>query len=176
MYNNTVFTIKRAEFSIQKSYFQQKSNTKNKKMKFILVALALVSVCLAQSENDWNRFQSKYGKSYRSASEGANKRAVWEANWSKINQHNEEFAKGQQTYTLGENEFADMTFEEFSQERLGLSPSVLRELEENQDLHEISGLRAALAVGACLNKLYSCIDYNFFKFQRFKRSRYCFKC
>jgi hypothetical protein len=119
-------------------------------MKFILVALALVSVCFAQSDDDWNRFQSKYGKSYRSATDGANKRVVWETNWSKINKHNEEFAKGQQTYTLGENEFADMTFEEFTKERLGLSPAVLKELEENQNLHEMSGSRAALAVGMCL--------------------------
>jgi C1A family cysteine protease len=112
-------------------------------MKFILLALVLVTICCAQSDNDWIRFQSKYGKSYRLASEVATRRAIWESNLKQINQHNEEFAKGQQTYTLGENEFADMTFEEFSKQYLGISATVLKDMEQNSNKHEMSGLKAA---------------------------------
>jgi C1A family cysteine protease len=93
-------------------------------MNFLLVALAVLAVCSAQSDADWERFSSQYGKQYRSADEISSRRAIWDNNWRKIKQHNEEFAKGVHTYTLGENQFADMTFEEFSQERLGLSEKV----------------------------------------------------
>lgn len=36
------------------------------------------------------------------------RRDIWEANLDYINQHNEEFQRGEHSYTLGLNEFADL--------------------------------------------------------------------
>ena len=77
-------------------------------MKFLIHSVALFGVCSALTDADWARFQTQHGKHYRSFDEVKNRRAIWESNWNKINQHNEEYAKGLHTYTLGENQFADM--------------------------------------------------------------------
>ena len=77
-------------------------------MKFLIAAVALFAVCSALSDTEWANYQARYGKLYRSFDDVKNRRAIWEANWQKINQHNEEYAKGLKSYTLGENQFADM--------------------------------------------------------------------
>ena len=79
-------------------------------MKFLIVALALFTICSAASDADWARFQATYGKAYRSFDEVTSRRLTWEANLAKINKHNEEFALGMHTFTLGENQFADMVY------------------------------------------------------------------
>jgi hypothetical protein len=76
-------------------------------MKLFIVIMSLISVCLAQSDEEWKDFQGKYKKTYESPDEENNRRSIYSSNIKLIKQHNEEQAKGLKTYTLAENEFTD---------------------------------------------------------------------
>jgi len=61
-------------------------------------------------------FKNAHGKSYSSLSEMEYRLGVFQANLETINAHN---ADPTQTYTLGVNQFSDMTFQEFAAYYLG---------------------------------------------------------
>ncbi|EDQ90321.1 uncharacterized protein MONBRDRAFT_1982, partial [Monosiga brevicollis MX1] len=58
-------------------------------------------------------FKSDYSKSYESEAVEAKRLAAFEANLEFINKHNAEHAQGLHSYTVGVNEFADLTIDEF---------------------------------------------------------------
>jgi len=60
--------------------------------------------------SDFNNFKTKYGKSYENDHEESLRLSVYVSNMKEINEHN---AKEGNTYTRGENVFADFTAEEF---------------------------------------------------------------
>ncbi|XP_064467521.1 procathepsin L-like [Ornithodoros turicata] len=60
---------------------------------------------------EWEHFKAVYGKRYE-PEEDAQRKALWEANVEIIRQHNEEYAMGLHTYTLGINRFSDLAPEE----------------------------------------------------------------
>jgi C1A family cysteine protease len=65
-----------------------------------------------QSFHAYNR---KHGKTHHSKEEFAYRFAIYQDNKKYIDTHN---SKNQQSFTLGENQFADLTFEEFSSKYL----------------------------------------------------------
>lgn len=58
-------------------------------------------------------FQTKHGKQYASLDEEHVRFRIFSDNLKKIEEHNKLHAKGLKTYTMGMNQFADMTHEEF---------------------------------------------------------------
>jgi C1A family cysteine protease len=64
-------------------------------------------------------FKEAHGKSYSSLSEMEYRLGVFQENLKTINAHNADLT---QTYTLGVNQFSDMTFEEFAAYYLGEDP------------------------------------------------------
>ena len=62
---------------------------------------------------DWT---IKYGKSYASKDETSYRKGVFKGSVQKIQKHYEE---GKHAYTMGLNEYADMTWEEFKIEKIG---------------------------------------------------------
>jgi len=62
-------------------------------------------------------FVRRFNKNY-AADEFFPRYAIFKANYNKIRQHN----KGQHTYSMAVNEFADMTFEEFHSKMTGYKP------------------------------------------------------
>lgn len=90
------------------------------------VAVTLVTVFMAfnpqnqrvsyESISKFNEFKMQYNKSYDSLEDHKYRLGVFADNLKKIQQHN---AKETETYTLGINQFADMTFEEFKAKYLG---------------------------------------------------------
>ena len=59
----------------------------------------------------FSEFANKYNKSYSSLNEKVYRAEIFKANLKLINEHN---ARPNETYTVGVNEFADLTFEEFT--------------------------------------------------------------
>merc|ERR1719348_1577847 len=57
---------------------------------------------------------TKYNKEYESQDEEDYRQGVWSDNVETIGNHNEEAANGLHEFTLGENEFADMTSDEIA--------------------------------------------------------------
>jgi len=87
-------------------------------MKTLVVLLALFGAISAapmfntELNEIWEAFKTTHAKVY-SASEEVVRRAIFEQHVQRIAQHNLEHDLGLHTYTLGINQFADLTHEEF---------------------------------------------------------------
>jgi cathepsin L len=92
-----------------------------------LIALCLVAVAAAfpqftvELNEEWDAYKSTHGKAYE-ADEELMRRLIWEQNLQHIQKHNLEFDRGVHTYTLGMNQFGDMTFTEFKAKYLSKMP------------------------------------------------------
>ncbi|KAL7298517.1 hypothetical protein TKK_0008297 [Trichogramma kaykai] len=85
-------------------------------MKFIAIALLcaiLVSSILADLEGakEWENFKSQFNKKYE-GDEDQQRMKIFLDNKKLIEEHNAKYAKGEVSYTLGINQFADLTKEE----------------------------------------------------------------
>jgi len=86
-------------------------------MMYGIVLTCLLSVALAapfNSELDthWQTFKQTYNKNYDEMHDVI-RRSIWEKNIKHIRQHNLEADMGQHGFTLGVNEYTDMTSDEF---------------------------------------------------------------
>jgi C1A family cysteine protease len=63
----------------------------------------------------WATFRTTYQKVYGSSEEEIYRRHVWEDNVRYISEHNLRYDMGNETFTLGVNQFADMTANEFKE-------------------------------------------------------------
>jgi len=86
-------------------------------MKFAVAILAFVALAAAAPANMelqtmFTEFKQTYGKTYTSEEE-AQRFQVFQENVAFINKHNAAFEAGTETYTVGVNQFADMTIAEF---------------------------------------------------------------
>lgn len=68
----------------------------------------------------------QHGKSYKNIREDSLRHAIFKQNVEKINKHNEKFQRGETTFTMGVNQFADLNVEEF-QRYLGYQTHKKRE-------------------------------------------------
>jgi cathepsin L len=85
-------------------------------MKLIILAVLVAcasaaSIFDATLDSHWVNYKIVHQKSY--GSEEIVRRLIWEANLKYINQHNEEAAAGEHTFTVAMNKYGDMTSEEF---------------------------------------------------------------
>ncbi|CAF3017585.1 unnamed protein product [Rotaria sp. Silwood2] len=69
-----------------------------------------------QLNNQWSLFKRVHKKQYASIDEEMTRRNIWEDNLARIHQHNLEADLGVYSYTLGMNQFGDMTHEEFKKQ------------------------------------------------------------
>lgn len=79
------------------------------------LAFLLFQTSLALTDQAWEQFKSKFGKSYQSVEEEKNRFGIWQKNIDHINVEN---AKGH-SYELGENQFTDQTSDEFVTANMG---------------------------------------------------------
>ncbi|XP_078526057.1 cathepsin K [Lissotriton helveticus] len=89
---------------------------------FILLLPTVISSLYPEESLDsqWNLWKKTYRKEYNSQMDELLRRLIWERNLKYINNHNLEFAMGMHTYTVGMNQFGDMTSEELSKKMTGL--------------------------------------------------------
>jgi len=79
-----------------------------------LTATAQARARLGRPELDqlWQDFKERYGKQYLNEIEGV-RRLIWEDNYDFMQEHNTAFRSGELTFEVGENEFNDLTTDEF---------------------------------------------------------------
>jgi len=90
------------------------------KLLFVL-ALAVVGSQAYNLDVEWEIFKEKYEKNYFSEFEHDARKSIFAGNMMLIHQHNVEESLGLHTFTLGVNEFADMSSEEFGKFYNGLA-------------------------------------------------------
>ncbi|XP_013415047.1 cathepsin L1 [Lingula anatina] len=78
-------------------------------------ALARPQIYNVELDGEWDSFKSVHSKNYATQEEELYRRRIWESHLDIIAKHNREYDMGIHTFTLGVNEFADMTNEEFVQ-------------------------------------------------------------
>jgi len=76
----------------------------------------------ASLDSFWTTFKTRHNKQYEGTVELI-RRAIWEKNLQLIRQHNLEADMGMHTYTLGVNEYADWSNEEYKMYLTGYKPS-----------------------------------------------------
>lgn len=82
---------------------------------FVACVVAVLSAPVLDDElnNHWEMYKSAHSKSYSSPQEETLRRMIWEGHVEYIAKHNREYDFGMHTYTVGLNEYADMTNQEF---------------------------------------------------------------
>jgi C1A family cysteine protease len=88
-------------------------------MKAVVIALCLALATASVVENEFVGFVNTYGKKYDTTSEFFHRFNIFKAKFAEIEAHN----AGNSSYTMGINEFSDLTWEEFSATYLGFAPS-----------------------------------------------------
>uniref|UniRef100_UPI00398EA4E2 procathepsin L-like isoform X1 n=2 Tax=Pristiophorus japonicus TaxID=55135 RepID=UPI00398EA4E2 len=100
-------------------------------MKFsLLLGCVVLSILAAASghtfdstlDEDWKNWKSQHEKQYTEEEE-TYRRLVWEDNMRFIEQHNLEHSMGKHTFTVGINQFGDLTTEEFNKLMNGFLPA-----------------------------------------------------
>merc|ERR1711973_330055 len=92
------------------------------KMKVLIVlAVALVAAQALDLDTEWEGFKIKYGKSLLTDQEHDIRKNIFAANLKFIEKHNAEHALGLHTFTVGINQFADLTNEEFVKQFTGFA-------------------------------------------------------
>jgi len=99
------------------------------KMKtFVVFAMALAAAQALNYDQEWEIFKAKYERNYLSTPEHDNRKSVFISNYKLIQRHNAEHALGLHTYTLGVNQFADLTSDEFVKTYNGFRPDMYKNL------------------------------------------------
>merc|ERR1712110_124595 len=78
-------------------------------MKFLGVASALGLAASATVNQDWISYKARFGKTYANAAEESRRFAIFKENAAFIARHNQDHAAGKESYTVGVNQFADLT-------------------------------------------------------------------
>merc|ERR1719400_1865251 len=91
-------------------------------MKFLVVfAIAFVATQALDLDSEWEQFKIKYGKNMLTGSEHDLRKNIFAANLKFIEKHNAEHDLGLHTFTVGVNQFADLTNEEFVKQFTGFA-------------------------------------------------------
>jgi len=87
------------------------------KMQVSILVLAMVCAAMAipadQYLGSFNEFKKSFNRQYKSAAEEQMRFNIFKQNMDFINQHNAEAAQGVHTYTVGVNQFADLSKAEY---------------------------------------------------------------
>ncbi|XP_078280219.1 digestive cysteine proteinase 2-like [Rhinoraja longicauda] len=124
------------------------------RMKLPLFLVLVVGSILVVASDDnlnstldekWENWKLQYNRQYAECEE-TNRRLIWESAMSYIEQHNQEYAMGKHTFTVGMNQFGDLTNEEFNKLMNGF---VMNEAENStEEIEEHDGLDDDNEIGA----------------------------
>lgn len=89
-------------------------------MKVLIVLSCMLATAFAAKltlhshlDYQWDEWKNKFGKLYYDENDETVRRNVWEKNMQFVDMHNREARQGKHSFTVGMNQFADMTNEEF---------------------------------------------------------------
>lgn len=68
---------------------------------------------------EWESFKTKFEKTYADQDEEQKRKVVYFENVKSIEEHNKKYDQGEVTWTMGVNQFSDLTKDEFKNRHLG---------------------------------------------------------
>lgn len=68
---------------------------------------------------EWESYKTKFEKSYEGQDEEQQRKATYFENVKTMEEHNQKFEKGEVTWSMGINQFSDLTKEEFKNRHTG---------------------------------------------------------
>ncbi|CAL4155915.1 unnamed protein product [Meganyctiphanes norvegica] len=85
-----------------------------------VLALLLCGLAVAQgNQKEWEAWKEEYGRNYLDDNEESYRQSIFESNLAFINAHNADYDNNLVTFTVGMNQFGDMTTEEIQSYMLG---------------------------------------------------------
>ncbi|CAH2009803.1 unnamed protein product [Acanthoscelides obtectus] len=83
---------------------------------FVVIFTVLIPTiyCLSDQE-EWQQFKTQHGKTYRSLLEEKRRFDIFKSNLRVIDEHNQRFNNGEETFEMRINQFGDLSQEEFHQ-------------------------------------------------------------
>ncbi|XP_072378113.1 cathepsin L-like proteinase [Diabrotica undecimpunctata] len=107
-------------------------------MKILIAFAAIILSTSALSLNEyWDNFKVKHGKVYKNPIEERVHFSVFLSNLKLINEHNSKYEQGLVGYTMGVNQFADMTPEEFKA-KLGMQAKNIPNIEKSLHVQDVN--------------------------------------
>jgi len=92
-------------------------------MRLLLIFAAVIAASAGLDlDTEWEKFKIKYDKNHLKGQEHDNRKTVFANNLKFIEKHNAEHALGLHTFTVGVNQFADLTNEEFIKQFTSVMP------------------------------------------------------
>lgn len=101
----------------------------------LLVSTILVIVHCNPLTEEWLSFKAKYGKNYEDPNEDQRRMEIFSKTMEYINNHNQKYLDDRVSFTMGINEFADLTDEEFEKFYLGKAQNSSNSGEEDIGTH-----------------------------------------
>lgn len=91
------------------------------KLQILLIAsaIALATASIKDLDEKWEEFKVNFNKVYRLSNEEQVRKEIFSKNLMEIEEHNERYATGKESYEKGINQFSDLTYEEFARVYLG---------------------------------------------------------
>uniref|UniRef100_A0A6P7FUB9 Crustapain-like n=1 Tax=Diabrotica virgifera virgifera TaxID=50390 RepID=A0A6P7FUB9_DIAVI len=78
-----------------------------------VIAVALAADTYLSDDEEFEKFKKDFNRNYATPNEEQRRKGIFVNTLNKIKEHNAKFEKGEISYSLGINQFADLTHEEF---------------------------------------------------------------
>lgn len=72
-----------------------------------------------EQHKEWENYKVKFEKSYADEEEDQHRKAIYFENAKTVEEHNKKFENGEVTWSMGINQFSDLTKIEFKQRHTG---------------------------------------------------------
>ncbi|GAB6027064.1 hypothetical protein CHUAL_013791 [Chamberlinius hualienensis] len=83
-------------------------------MRSAIVFCCLIAIAFSTNDSEWENFKIKFGRKYKSPTEEYYRKKIFLNNKLTIDRHNQRYAEGRSTFTLGINQLADLTTKEYN--------------------------------------------------------------
>ncbi|CAG9828866.1 unnamed protein product [Diabrotica balteata] len=107
-------------------------------MKVLIVLAVIILSASALSLNEhWESFKAQHSKIYKNPIEERVRFSVFQSNLKLIKEHNAKYEQGLVGYTMGINQFADMTPEEFKA-KLGMQAKNIPNIKKTRHIQDVN--------------------------------------